>query len=95
MSTIENKYLLFREESARLNFRAAIEEDFNSWLKFFKDPNTSKHWNMPKEEPEVSCHNWYKKQFHRYNNNLGGLNALTEKKQWAFDRSLRLTYSDG
>ena len=79
MSTIENKYLLFGEESARLNFRAAIREDFNSWLKFFEDPNTSKHWIMPEEEPEVTCKKWYKKQFHRYNNNLGGLNALTEK----------------
>jgi len=75
----ENKFLLDGEQSARLNFRKINRLDFNAWLKFFEDPNTSIHWNMPKLAPKLACENWYDKQFHRYNNELGGLNALIEK----------------
>ncbi len=72
-------YLLHGQQTARLNFRSVLESDYDAWLKFFQDPNTSLHWIEEKEPAEDACKNWYRKQDWRYKNNLGGMNALTEK----------------
>lgn len=72
-------YLLHGQQTTRLNFRSVLESDFNAWLKFFQDPNTSLHWVEEKESAEDACKNWYKKQAWRYENNMGGMNALIEK----------------
>jgi [ribosomal protein S5]-alanine N-acetyltransferase len=72
-------YLLHGQQTSRLNFRSVLESDYNVWLKFFQDPNTSLHWVEEKESAEDACRNWYKKQVWRYENNMGGMNALTEK----------------
>ncbi|MGJ8662050.1 MAG: GNAT family N-acetyltransferase [Marinicella sp.] len=71
--------LLDGESSKRINFRTICEVDFDQWLPFFEDPNTSKHWKFAPQPPIQCCQNWYKKQFHRYANGLGGMNALIEK----------------
>jgi len=73
------KYLLDGHQTERLSFRRIHESDYNQWLEFFKDPGTSIHWVEEKQVPEVACSNWYKKQFDRYANNKGGMNALIEK----------------
>jgi [ribosomal protein S5]-alanine N-acetyltransferase len=72
-------YLLHGQQTSRLNFRSVLESDYNVWLKFFQDPNTSLHWVEEKESAEDACKNWYQKQFWRYANNMGGMNALIEK----------------
>jgi len=72
-------YLLKGEQSERLTFKEVSINNFNEWLDFYQDPNTSLYWIMEKEEPLLSCQNFYKKQQYRYENNLGGLNALFEK----------------
>ncbi|MBS1680097.1 MAG: GNAT family N-acetyltransferase [Bacteroidetes bacterium] len=74
------KYLLNGEQTERLIFRKIQESDFDQWLTFFRDPKTSEHWIEEKETPEIECAKWYKKQFGRYENNLGGMNALVEKQ---------------
>ena len=74
------KYLLENQETERILFRKIQHSDFNEWLVFHEDPNTSKHWVSEKEAPILACKKWYKNQFHRYNNNLGGMNALIEKE---------------
>jgi len=73
-------YLLENQESERLIFRAIEHSDIKDWLEFFKDPITHQHWIAELKSPEIECENWYKKQFHRYENNLGGMNALIEKQ---------------
>lgn len=72
-------YLLHGQQTTRLNFRSVLESDYNAWLKFFQDSNTSLHWVEEKESAEVACRNWYKKQVWRYENVMGGMNALVEK----------------
>jgi [ribosomal protein S5]-alanine N-acetyltransferase len=72
-------YLLHNQETTRLHFREILPTDFDTWLEFHKDPLTSVHWNEARESPETECIKWYDKQFHRYANNLGGMNALVEK----------------
>lgn len=73
------KFLLEGQESERLMFRKISERDFNDWLKFFQDPNTSRHWVEERETPEIACKKWYQKQLWRYDNDNGGMNALVEK----------------
>ena len=74
------KYLLKNQETERILFREVRTSDFNDWLEFYKDPNTSLHWISELESPEIECKKWYEKQFYRYKNSLGGMNALIEKE---------------
>ncbi len=72
-------YLLHGQQTTRLNFRSVLDSDYDAWLKFFQDPSTALHWVEEKESAEDACKNWYKKQAWRYENNMGGMNALIEK----------------
>lgn len=74
------KFLLDGEESKRLVFRRIDKSDFSVWLEFFSSPITSLYWNYVRGLPEVECEQWYEKQFFRYSNDLGGMNALVEKE---------------
>lgn len=74
------KFLLDKHETERLIFRKILESDAVQWLEFFKDPGTSIHWIEEKESPERECAKWYEKQFDRYRENRGGMNALIEKQ---------------
>jgi [ribosomal protein S5]-alanine N-acetyltransferase len=74
------KFWLDGQETDRLRFRKISETDFDSWLKFFEDPQTSLHWVEEKETPAIACQKWYDKQFWRYKNGKGGMNALIEKE---------------
>jgi ribosomal-protein-alanine N-acetyltransferase len=76
---LSNKYLLDGQQTERLLFRAIKHSDFADWLEFFKSPSAFEHWIAEVESPERECEKWYAKQFHRYENNLGGMNALVEK----------------
>lgn len=71
--------LLKGRQTERLNFRKIKQSDFNDWLPFFENPITHQYWNAKLESPKTECEKWYSKQFHRYENNLGGMNALIEK----------------
>lgn len=74
------KYLLAGQETDRLQFRKVNKKDFDVWLEFFKNPLTSLYWNSPDNAPGETCEAWYQKQANRYQNNLGGMNAIIEKK---------------
>lgn len=73
------KYLLEGEETARLAFRKVSAKDFDAWLEFHKDPITTLYWKSEKGTPEEECRQWYAKQQWRYDNDLGGMNAIVEK----------------
>ena len=73
------RYLLSHQESERLLFRPIQETDFETWLPFFKSKVAMEHWPMGNRTPEEYAHQWYEKQWHRYKNNWGGMNALLLK----------------
>jgi RimJ/RimL family protein N-acetyltransferase len=73
------QFLLFGCNTLRLVFREISPTDFDSWLKFFEHPETSKHWVEEEQTPAMACEKWYARQQERYQNNLGGMNALIEK----------------
>ena len=79
-----NRFLLCGLETERLIFREILETDYERWVEFFKDPTTSVHWVEEKETPEIACTKWYAKQFGRYKNDKGGMNALIEKRTGKF-----------
>ena len=60
--------------------RKIQDSDFNDWLQFFRDAQTHIHWTPMQHIPEVECTKWYEKQRWRYDNDMGGMNALIEKK---------------
>ena len=66
-------------ESERLLFRGIKATDFNDWLPFFKDPQTSQFWIMEQLPAIEACEKWYERQADKTRNGLGGMNVLIEK----------------
>lgn len=75
------KYLLTGQETERLKFRLLEQEDFDEWLNLFSAENVAEHLELdPKLSPTELCKIWFDKAFHRYENDMGGLNVLVDKK---------------
>jgi len=75
------KYLLTGQETERLKFRPLKSEDFDSWVDIFKIKNIVKYLDLdPKLSESELCKIWFDKAFHRYENDLGGMNVLIDKK---------------
>lgn len=72
-------YLLTNESTERLKFRIVTKDDFDNWLPLFKAENIDKFLGIPKGLSQIEqCEFWFNKVRHRYNNNLGGMNALID-----------------
>ncbi len=76
-------YLLTGEESKRLYFRKVQPSDFELWLPFHEDPLSSEFWSEENLSPKAACQKWFDNTFYRYENNLGGMNALIDKNTGA------------
>ncbi|WP_339705423.1 GNAT family N-acetyltransferase [uncultured Kriegella sp.] len=75
------KYLLTDQETDRLKFRLLKPEDFDSWLELFKAKDIARYLDLdPKLSESELCKKWFDKAFHRYENDLGGMNVLIDKK---------------
>ncbi len=75
------KYLLTGQETERLKFRLLKPEDFDSWMALFKAKNIAEYLDLdPKLSESELCKIWFDKAFHRYENDLGGMNVLIDKK---------------
>ena len=77
------KYSLEGQESERLLFRKITEEEFDTWLEFCKYPDSLKYIfsqkQLANEDPVKRCKIWFERVFNRYENGLGGMNALIDK----------------
>lgn len=74
------KYLLKGESSERLDFRMVTQADYNDWMPFFKDTAVATFLALdPKMTSKELCDFWFEKVFNRYENNMGGMNALIDK----------------
>jgi RimJ/RimL family protein N-acetyltransferase len=74
------KYVLDNISSERLLFRKISPEDFDLWLPFYEDKNTSKYWLGIPKNPIKACRDDFDRTFFRYQNNLGGKVALIHKE---------------
>lgn len=73
-------YLLEGQETERLIFRKFDESDFNQWLPFHQDHRSSQYWEGLPQKPVKACKEQFARLFERYDNNLGGMNALVHKE---------------
>lgn len=77
-------YLLLNQETKRLHFRPLEKEDFKAWFPFFEDKVILTYFGIDTSlSQQKLCENWFAKVFHRYENNLGGMNAMILKETGA------------
>ncbi len=74
-----SKYLLHGETSERLLFRKMEPSDFEVWLPFYHDPTSTQFWEGLPKNPKEACQEQFNRIFERYENDLGGMNALILK----------------
>lgn len=79
-----NNYLLTGQETERLLFRKLELTDFDTWLPFHQNPLSTEFWEGLPEDPIEACQHWFDKAFQRYENELGGMNVLVNKKTKEF-----------
>jgi RimJ/RimL family protein N-acetyltransferase len=73
--------LLFGEESQRLIFRKLLSSDFEDWKPLFYEKEPAEYLGLDTSlSPEKLCEAWFIKSNWRYDNNLGGMNALIHKE---------------
>lgn len=72
--------LLIGQETERLTFRKFEATDFDNWLPFHQDPRSSQYWEGLPQEPNKACTEQFERIFERYEKNLGGMNALINKR---------------
>jgi RimJ/RimL family protein N-acetyltransferase len=72
--------LLQGQETKRLIFRKLRTTDFDAWLPFHQNKLSTLYWKGLPEDPNLACRQWFEKIFYRYENHLGGMNVLVEKK---------------
>lgn len=74
-------YLLENFETERLRFRKLSWDDFDDWSELFVLDEVAVFLGLdPKLSQKELTQKWFDKTFHRYENNLGSMNALIDKK---------------
>ncbi|MBU2973768.1 GNAT family N-acetyltransferase [Zobellia sp. B3R18] len=76
--------LLEGKETQRLLFRKVIPSDFDLWLPFHEDKRSNQFWEGLPKDPKIACQQQFDRIFERYENNLGGMNALISKSTGEF-----------
>jgi len=71
--------LLDGHSTDRLRFRRVAESDFDLWLPFYEDPESTRYWEGIPQDPVQACRQQFERMFQRYRDKLGGMNALVLK----------------
>lgn len=72
--------LLEGHSTARLNLRKVRPDDFEFWLPFYDDPESTRYWKgLPKDKWQA-CREQFDRIFERYDKNMGGMMALELKE---------------
>lgn len=75
-----SKYLLEGQTTERLLFRSIQPSDFDDWLPFYHEPKSTQFWEGLPSDPIEACQLQFDRIFERYENDLGGMNALVLKE---------------
>jgi [ribosomal protein S5]-alanine N-acetyltransferase len=74
-------YLLEGQETGRLLFKPVTMDYFDEWVPLFSGENVATFLGLDKTlSPVELCQLWFDRVFHRYENDLGGMNALIDKR---------------
>ncbi|NRA13496.1 MAG: GNAT family N-acetyltransferase [Crocinitomicaceae bacterium] len=80
-ATLTDNYSLFGHETERLLLRKVTWDDFDAWTKLFTSGELALFLGLhPKLSKKELIQLWFDKTFNRYENNLGSMNALIDKK---------------
>jgi [ribosomal protein S5]-alanine N-acetyltransferase len=75
-------YVLDGYETERLTFRLMKTIDYDEWLALFRNEDAVRFLGLDiVDTPEKRCDLWFEKVFDRYENDLGGMNVLVDKKR--------------
>lgn len=75
------KYLLEGQESERLKFRKLERNDYDAWLPLFQQEGVERFIGLGHlHTAEEQCNAWFERAFMRYEDQLGGLNVLVDKR---------------
>ena len=73
------KYLLNGQVSDRLSFRLLEPKDFDTWTPLFLAENAAFFLGLDTTKTPLELTTlWFEKVFHRYENDLGGMNVLID-----------------
>ncbi|MEZ4809368.1 MAG: GNAT family N-acetyltransferase [Allomuricauda sp.] len=64
------------QTTERLWFRKLLPTDFEAWLPFFQNPKSTQFWDGLPQDPTEACQVQFDRVFERYEQDLGGMNAL-------------------
>jgi len=71
--------LLEGQQTERLSFGKFNRSHFEEWLPFHQDPRSTQFWQGLPKDPISACNEQFERLFERYENKLGGMNALFDK----------------
>ena len=67
------------KNSQRLAYRPITQNDFEEWLALFDKEEVAIFIGLDQSlSKRALCEKWFEKVFHRYENNLGGMNAIID-----------------
>lgn len=72
--------LLDGHSTERLQFRKVIPSDFDLWLPFYEDPQSTQFWQGIPKDNKTACTQQFEWIFERYRRKLGGQNAMLRKE---------------
>ncbi len=72
-------YLLEHQETERLSFQKVQPSDFEFWISFYHNPKSTEFWDGLPQDPILACQQQFDRIFERYDQGLGGMNALILK----------------
>lgn len=77
---IDHSMLLDGHTTERLLLRKVVAADFDTWLPFYDDPESTRYWKGIPHVKRKACTDQFDRIFERYDHKLGGMNALILKE---------------
>jgi [ribosomal protein S5]-alanine N-acetyltransferase len=75
------KYILENQETERLRFRIYDDGDKDAWMTFMQATDVIAYIGLdPEKSAEENFVQWHTRTIWRYDNNMGGLNMMIDKK---------------
>ena len=75
------KYLLTGQQTERLDFRIVDQSYYDVWLEFFQHPDSARFLGLDGfSTPDDQCKEWFRRIDERYREDLGGMNALIDRR---------------
>lgn len=72
--------LLEGHSTERIYFRKVVPSDFELWMPFYDDPESTRYWEGLPADKYQACTEQFDRIFERYAEKSGGMNGLVDKE---------------